>query len=216
MADDCYAIPFVNDTHLANDPARDPDFDEGLPRSEFQQAFSYRLPNLREYGGVFPRAGQSGDLPRRCERGGPPRPPGGGGPADHMRVLSERAAVDRRGRFSVHVRCPRGAPAPCRGKLFVSKAGDRLAKAEFGINRRTTARVDLKLRGRAFARLVRRGELGARVDVVPSDRSVVRDDTTARVRLVWRPGRAQPARLTRRQARQLVAKYRVIAENWNK
>jgi hypothetical protein len=44
-ADDCFAIPFVNDTHLANDPARDPFFDFGLPRSPFQEAISYRVRN---------------------------------------------------------------------------------------------------------------------------------------------------------------------------
>jgi hypothetical protein len=51
VADDCYAVPFVNDTHLANDPGRDPDFDAGLPRSEFQQVFSWLVPNTAAYGG---------------------------------------------------------------------------------------------------------------------------------------------------------------------
>jgi hypothetical protein len=51
VADDCYAIPFVNDTHLANDPRRDPQFDHGLPRSPFQEAISYRVRNTRQYGG---------------------------------------------------------------------------------------------------------------------------------------------------------------------
>ena len=51
VADNCYAIPFVNDTHLANDPGRDPDFDEGLPRTEFQQVFSWLVPNTARYGG---------------------------------------------------------------------------------------------------------------------------------------------------------------------
>jgi hypothetical protein len=51
VADDCFAIPFVNDTHLANDPARDPDFDEGYPRSQFQEVFSWLVPNSRRYGG---------------------------------------------------------------------------------------------------------------------------------------------------------------------
>ena len=46
-ADDCYAVPFVNDTHLANDPRRDPFFDRGLPRSPFQEAISYRVRNAR-------------------------------------------------------------------------------------------------------------------------------------------------------------------------
>jgi hypothetical protein len=51
VADDCSAIPFVNDTHLANDPSRDPDFDFGEPRSEFQQVFSYEVPNRPQFGG---------------------------------------------------------------------------------------------------------------------------------------------------------------------
>jgi hypothetical protein len=51
VADDCFAIPFVNDTHLANDPARDPDFDDGLPRSPFQEVVSWRVPNTGEFGG---------------------------------------------------------------------------------------------------------------------------------------------------------------------
>ena len=51
VADDCFAIPFMNDTHLANDPARDPDFDDGHPRSQFQEVFSWLVPNTRRYGG---------------------------------------------------------------------------------------------------------------------------------------------------------------------
>jgi hypothetical protein len=52
VADDCSAIPFVNDTHLANDPSRDPDFDHGEPRSQFQQVFSYEVPNVPAFGGA--------------------------------------------------------------------------------------------------------------------------------------------------------------------
>ncbi len=54
VADDCYAIPFVNDTHLANDPDRDPAFDRRLPFSPFQEAISYRVPNTRPFGGDRP------------------------------------------------------------------------------------------------------------------------------------------------------------------
>jgi hypothetical protein len=50
-ADDCFAIPFVNDTHLANDPSRDPAFDRRLPFSPFQEAISYRVPNEDRFGG---------------------------------------------------------------------------------------------------------------------------------------------------------------------
>jgi hypothetical protein len=52
VADDCFAIPFVNDTHLANDPSRDPDFDDGYPRSEFQEVFDWRVPNAPAFGGA--------------------------------------------------------------------------------------------------------------------------------------------------------------------
>jgi hypothetical protein len=51
VADDCFAIPFVNDTHLANDPSRDPDFDQGYPRSQFQEVFDWLVPNTPRFGG---------------------------------------------------------------------------------------------------------------------------------------------------------------------
>jgi hypothetical protein len=61
VADDCFAIPFVNDTHLANDPSRDPDFDRGLPRSPFQEIVTWRVPNSRQFGGHGHRRAK-----RRC------------------------------------------------------------------------------------------------------------------------------------------------------
>jgi hypothetical protein len=51
VADNCLAVPFVNDTHLANDPARDPQFDLGKPRSQFQQVFSWLVPNIGQFSG---------------------------------------------------------------------------------------------------------------------------------------------------------------------
>jgi hypothetical protein len=51
VADNCFAVPFVNDTHLANDPSRDPLFDLGKPRSGFQQVFSWLVPNIGAFGG---------------------------------------------------------------------------------------------------------------------------------------------------------------------
>jgi hypothetical protein len=51
VADNCVAVPFVNDTHLANDPSRDPLFDLGKPRSPFQQVFSWLVPNIGASGG---------------------------------------------------------------------------------------------------------------------------------------------------------------------
>ena len=64
VADDCFALPFVNDTHLANDPGRDPDFDQYLPRSEFQEIVTWRVPNTREFGGKKKKLSR-----RSCRRG---------------------------------------------------------------------------------------------------------------------------------------------------
>jgi hypothetical protein len=215
VADDCYAIPFLNDTHLANDPARDPAFDHGLPRTVFQEAFSYRVPNLREFGGVFPRGGHQGELPRECERPSQ-QPPPAGRPADRIDILTDKADVDRRGRFELRLNCPREAPAPCRGKVTARKGNDQLARAEFRINRNSRADVELMLNRDGRDRLDRRGRLNVHVTVVPNDRSVVRRDSHARVTLVSRTARAHAARLTRRQAQRLVGKYRVIAEAWGR
>jgi hypothetical protein len=54
VADNCFAIPFVNDTHLANEPSRDPAFDDEEPASEFQEVFSWRVPNTPAFGGAEP------------------------------------------------------------------------------------------------------------------------------------------------------------------
>jgi uncharacterized repeat protein (TIGR01451 family) len=67
VADDCAAIPFVNDTHLANDefldpgPVRDPEFDDGLPSDPYQQSINWLVPNTPTLGG--PAGGPSGDCP---------------------------------------------------------------------------------------------------------------------------------------------------------
>jgi hypothetical protein len=42
VADRCQALAFYQDTHLANDPSRDPSFDQGAPRSRYQEVFAYR------------------------------------------------------------------------------------------------------------------------------------------------------------------------------
>jgi uncharacterized repeat protein (TIGR01451 family) len=44
VADACNSIAFYQDTHLANDPARDPNFDSGLPRSPYQELFAWIAP----------------------------------------------------------------------------------------------------------------------------------------------------------------------------
>jgi uncharacterized repeat protein (TIGR01451 family) len=60
VADECNAIPFVNDTHLANDafldpgPERDPEFDEPDSKftSPYQESVNWRVPNSAAFGGV--------------------------------------------------------------------------------------------------------------------------------------------------------------------
>lgn len=59
VVDNCFAYPFVNDTHLANDAfldpgpgPRDPDYDAGMPDSPFQEAITWRVPNINAFGGV--------------------------------------------------------------------------------------------------------------------------------------------------------------------
>jgi hypothetical protein len=70
VADNCFASPFVNDTHLANDPSRDPEFDLGMPRSEFQQVFAWLVPNTGRYGGR-PSDCEAGPLARGGARSAP-------------------------------------------------------------------------------------------------------------------------------------------------
>jgi hypothetical protein len=70
VADNCFASPFVNDTHLANDPSRDPEFDLGMPRSEFQQVFAWLVPNTGPYGGR-PSDCEAGPLARGGARSAP-------------------------------------------------------------------------------------------------------------------------------------------------
>jgi len=79
VVDECFAYPFFQDTHLANDPARDPDFDEGLPRSQFQEAFSWRVPNTPAFGGSGADCQTFPEEPTRVTGGG--QVPGNGGVA---------------------------------------------------------------------------------------------------------------------------------------
>ena len=191
-------------------------FDEGLPRSVFQEAFSYRVPNLRRYGGTF---GQR-ELERACERRH--HPPGHGGghgrPAHHMDILSSFAKVDRHGRFTVRLRCPDKAPKACRGWLAVDKGDDHVAGARFRLDHGAKGDVGLKLDRHARKALARHGHLHVKVTVEPSDRSVVRHASKAHVKLVraHKLGHAAARKLTRGQARRFVGKYRVIAESWNR
>jgi hypothetical protein len=100
VADDCYAMPFVNDTHLANDPGRDPDFDRGLPRSPFQEIVTWRVPNAPEFGGPSDGGKHRGCRARGHGHGGGYADLGVRRHASHRAVakrLSERALRRARG-----------------------------------------------------------------------------------------------------------------------
>jgi hypothetical protein len=92
VADACFAIPFVNDTHLANDPARDPGFDQGYPRSQFQEVFSWRVPNIRVFGGRFRECLESilEQLRRHDGRGKPRSFESGRAARAHRRALRSK------------------------------------------------------------------------------------------------------------------------------
>jgi hypothetical protein len=77
VVDECFAYPFFQDTHLANDPSRDPEFDHGLPRSQFQEAFAWRVPNTQAFGGSGADCATFPEEPTRITGGG--QVPGQGG-----------------------------------------------------------------------------------------------------------------------------------------
>jgi hypothetical protein len=117
VADNCTAVAFFNDTHLANDPARDPAEDGGKPRSKFQEVFAWRAPNTPAYGGTA-TACPSGDT-------GLPLPPGDLRLAVDVIApkLSSRASRSRR--FRVRIRPRPGATAIDHYQLDVRRIGTK-------------------------------------------------------------------------------------------
>jgi len=90
VADTCQALAFYQDTHLANDPARDPDFDQGDPRSQFQEVFAYRAE--RAGAGDDPLCGK----PRPASVGSAPFLNPGGRPGNTVCLASPpRSSIAR-------------------------------------------------------------------------------------------------------------------------
>jgi hypothetical protein len=114
VADDCFAIPYVNDTHLANDPARDPDFDDGYPRSPFQELFSWLVPNTSRYGG--------GD--RNCDDNAAAAP-GEGGESRARGALAARSArrADRSQQVLETISAWKAKRAAARGRIITEAPG---------------------------------------------------------------------------------------------
>jgi hypothetical protein len=101
VADDCRAIPFVNDTHLANAASRDPDLDAGLPRSAFQEVVATAVPNTAAFGG------NDACPPPPAPPAAPPAapPPVTTARVSLLGLLSGRRRVNRSGVFRVTVSC---------------------------------------------------------------------------------------------------------------
>jgi hypothetical protein len=134
VADCSNAIPFMNDTHLANAASRDPQFDAGEPRSVFQEVFSWRVPNTAAFGG--------GDCPSSPPQPQPPGPNPGEPPTttltSGLSISGRPVRISRRGVARIRVKCL-GASACNGGRLnlfrFVVPAGRPAARITVGAQR---------------------------------------------------------------------------------
>jgi hypothetical protein len=189
VADDCFAISYVNDTHLANDPGRDPDFDEGLARSPFQELLAWRLPNTPEFGGTRSRdcRGRGGE--RREDDDDDGRR---GKSVGAVEILTERVRVRTGGHVSVGLRCRERAPGACAGKLTLrgSEALGRLGSTRFRIGSGTAAKAIVRLSPPGFRLIRRLGNARVLTSVVPADREVVARGSRRTMALGWRSANA--------------------------
>jgi hypothetical protein len=136
VADCSNAIPFVNDTHLANAATRDPGFDAGEPRSVFQEVFSWRVPNTSAFGGAACPA-----APAPAQPQGPIGEQGLGTPtttiASRLAISRRRVRISRSGIASIRVKCR--SAATCNGRLdlfrFVTKRGQPVNRITVGSRR---------------------------------------------------------------------------------
>ncbi|MEA2445832.1 MAG: hypothetical protein QOJ12_3124, partial [Thermoleophilales bacterium] len=132
VADCSNAIPFVNDTHLANAATRDPEFDAGEPRSVFQEVFSWRVPNTAAFGGAACGSEQGQ---------GPAGGPGLGTPtttvASGLAISRRSVRISRAGVASIRVKCK--SASTCSGRLdlfrFVSRRGLPVNRITVGAHR---------------------------------------------------------------------------------
>jgi hypothetical protein len=186
LAADCSnAIPFVNDTHLANDAARDPAFDAGEPHSVFQEVFSWRVPNTGAFGGgACPSSPPSPQGTLAPERQGTPATLASG-----LEISRRRVRISRRGVAAIRVKCR--SASTCRGRLnlfrFVPRRGLERAprritvgSRQFGLGPGRKAAVHIRIH-RTQRRLARR--LGRLPVVAAAQARVV---TGARVRATVR------------------------------
>jgi hypothetical protein len=200
-ADDCFAISYVNDTHLANDPARDPDFDHGLPRSPFQELFAWRLPNTRDFGGTRSRACRADDDDhghgRDDDHGDDDH---GGRHGDEVGIHAGRVRVQRNGHMAVELTCPSAAPQDCAGTLTLRTASGTVGGTRFRVRRGSRADVIIRLKRSGFSMVRQQGSVNAIATVIPADRTVVSSASRASVTAVWASARVSSLGPAKRSA----------------
>ena len=130
MADRCQALAFYQDTHLANDPSRDPSFDQGAPRSPFQEVFAYRAETA---------AAQSNPA---CAKAPPPSEQGApfvnpaGRPCTPVVPRSSIARKSIRGRRRSFQMGGSASDIACRGK----KARGKVKRLDVAVGKKTGTR----------------------------------------------------------------------------
>jgi hypothetical protein len=137
VADCANAIPFVNDTHLANAATRDPGFDPGAPRSVFQEVFSWRVPNTAAFGGRACESGQQGQQGQQAQQG-PIGQQGLGEPtitvASGLEISRRGVRISRSGAASIGVTCK--SASTCGGRLslfrFISRGAQPVQRITVG------------------------------------------------------------------------------------
>jgi hypothetical protein len=121
VADECLSVWFANDTHLANDAGRDPDFDSGEPRSRFQEVHAWRPGNPAAPDTPKCRDEVAGIGSVNTNFGTGPGGTGAGSRTGGRFVISRRAVkLTPRGVARVRVSCR--TPLGCAGRLSLRTA----------------------------------------------------------------------------------------------
>ena len=120
-ADDCLSVWFANHTHLANSPARDPEFDRGEPRSSFQEVSATRVPHPDPANPSACRDLLAGLGSLSANFGNPTRGTGADRAGGRFVISRRSVRLDRRGRVRVRVSCR--TPLGCSGRLKLRTAG---------------------------------------------------------------------------------------------
>jgi hypothetical protein len=120
-ADDCLSVWFANDTHLANSQTRDPEFDQGEPRSRFQEVSATRVPHPDPANPVACRDLLAGLGSLKANFGTPVKGTGEDRAGGRFVISGRNVRLDSSGRVLVRVSCR--TPLGCSGRLKLRTAG---------------------------------------------------------------------------------------------